>query len=229
MAHNNDDDACFIDFEKAFDWVNHEEMIKCLNDIGISGKDLKLIVNLYWTQRESIRLEKSVSDGIRIKRGVRQGCMLSPCLFNLYTETIFRHIEDSKGVIIGGTQINNLRYADDTVLLADSEEHSQTMMNKVNEVGKSYNMKINTKKTKAMVISRNENKPKVNIKVDGTAVEQIGNFNYLGQTVSDDGRCVDEIKKTIGIAKTTFSKMKDILKSTKIPLTTRKRILQCYV
>ena len=103
------------------------------------------------------------------------------------------------------------------------------MMNKVNEVGKLYNMKMNAKKTKAILISKNENKPKVNIKVDGTAVEEVGSFGYLGQTVSDDGRCVDEIKKRIGIAKNTFSKMKDVLKSTKIPFNTRKRILQCYV
>ena len=99
-------------------------------------------------------------------------------------------------------------------------------MNKVNEMGKLYHMKMNAKKTKAMVISRHENKPKVNIKVDGTAVEQVGSFNYLGQTMTDGGRCVDEIKKRIGIAKTTFSKKKDVLKSTKIPLNTRKRILQ---
>ena len=88
--------------------------------------------------------------------------LLSPCLFNLYTETILRHVEDSKGVTIGGTQINNLRYADDTVLLTDSEDNLQNMMNKASEVGKLYNMKINAKKTNAMVISRNENKPKVN-------------------------------------------------------------------
>ena len=100
--------TCFIDYEKAFNRVNHEKMIKCLNDIGINGKVLKLIVNLYWTQRASIRLEKSLSDEIRIKRGVRQGCVLSPCLFNLYTETIFTYMEDSKGVTIRGTQINKL-------------------------------------------------------------------------------------------------------------------------
>ena len=144
--------------------------------------------------------------GVSVKRRVRQGCVLSPCIFNVYTETIFRHIGDSKGV--GGTQINNLRYADDTVLLAISEENLQNMMNKVNEVGKLYNMKMNAKNPKAMVISRNENKPKVNIKVDGTAIEQVGSFNHLGPTVSDDGRCVGEIKKRIRIAKTTFSRMK---------------------
>ena len=100
------------------------------------------------------------------------------------------------------------------------------MMNNVNEVGKLYNMKMNAKKTTAMVSSRNYNKPRVNIKVDGTAVEQVGSFNYLGQRVSDDGRCVDEIKKRIGIAKTTFLKMSNVLKSTKIPLSTRKTILK---
>ena len=172
-----------------------KRLFKCLDDIEINGKDLKLIINLFWTQRASIQLEKSLSDKTRIKRGVRQGCVLSPCLFNLYTETVFRHVEDSKGVTIEGTQINNLHYADDTVSLADNEENLQNTMDKVNEVDKLYNMKMNARKTKAMAISRNENKPKVNIKVDGTAVEQVGSFNYLGQTVSDDRRCVDEIKK----------------------------------
>ena len=69
----------------------------------------------------------------------------------------------------------------------------------------------------------------VNIKVDGTAVKQVGSFNYLGETISDDGRYVDEIKKRIGIAITAFSKMKDVWKSIKITLNTRKRILQCYM
>ena len=126
-----------------FDRVNHEKMIKCLNDIGINWKDLKL--------------EKSLSDDIRIKRGVRQGCVLSPCFFYLYAETIYIHIKDSKGVTIGGTRINSLQHADATVLLADSEENLQNIMNEVNEVGKLYNMKRNSKKTKVMVISRNEN------------------------------------------------------------------------
>ena len=113
-------------------------------------------------------------------------------------------------------------------MLADSEETLQNMMDKVNGVGKLYNMKMNAKKTKAMVIGRNENKPNVNIKVDGTAVE-VGSFTYLFHTVSDDGRCVDEIKKRNGIAKTTFSRMKDVSNSTKIQGHSRKRILQCYV
>ena len=77
-------------------------------------------------------------------------------------------------------------------MLADSEEDLLNMVDKVNEAGKLYNMKMNAKKTKAMVLIRNENKLRVNINVDGTAVEQVGSFfNYLGQTLSDDRRCVD--------------------------------------
>ena len=86
-------------------------------------------------------------------------------------------------------------------MLADGEEDLKNMMDKVNEAGKLYNMKMNAKKTKTMALIRNENKRRVNIKVDGTTVEQVGSFNYLGQTVSDDGRCVDEIKKRNHIPK----------------------------
>ena len=73
---------CFIDYEKAFDRVNHEKLIDCLTDIGIDGKDVGLIESLYWTQKAYIRLEENMSDGVKIKRGDRQGCVLSPCLFN---------------------------------------------------------------------------------------------------------------------------------------------------
>ena len=87
-----------------------------LKEIGLNGKDIKLIVNLYWTQKAYMQLEQDISGEIMIKRVVRQGCVLSPCLFNLYTEMIFRHIEDVEGVIVGDASINNLRFADDTVL-----------------------------------------------------------------------------------------------------------------
>ena len=82
--------AWFIDYEKVFNRVDYEKIVKCLSDIGVNGKDLKLIVNLYRTQTAYIWLEKSLSDEIRIKTGVRQGCVMSACLFNLYTETTVR-------------------------------------------------------------------------------------------------------------------------------------------
>ena len=157
-------------------------------------------------------------------------CAVSnPCLFNLYTEMIFRHIENMEGVIVGGVNINNLRYADDTVLLADSEESLQAILNEGNEAGKAFNMKMNAKKTKTMIITKKDDKPKINITIDGTDIAQVPKFTYLGQIMTEDGRCEEEIKRRINIAKTTFSKMNKVLTSRKIPLDTRKRILQCYV
>ena len=104
---NKDIYACFIDYEKAFDRVNHESMINCLKDIGLDGKDIKLITNLYWTQKAYIQVVKDRSGDIEIKRGIHQGCVLSPCLFNLYTTMIFQHAEHIKGVTMERVNINN--------------------------------------------------------------------------------------------------------------------------
>ena len=84
---------------------------------------------------------------LEIKKGVRQGCVLSPNLFNLYTENIFREVEDMKGINIGGVNINNLRYADDKVLLAESPMFLQALLTDVNEKGKPYGMEMNIIKT----------------------------------------------------------------------------------
>lgn len=226
---NRDIYACFIDYEKAFDRVNHEKMVKTLQDIGLDGKDLKLIINLYWTQKAFIRLEQGMSEPITISRGVRQGCVLSPCLFNLYTEVIFRHITNKKGIKIGGIPINNLRYADDTVLLAENEEDLQDIVNEINQVGLTYGMKINAKKTKTMVISRNSPPPQVEITIDTSNIEQLQNFTYLGHQITENAKCDGEIKRRIEIARSTFSKMNRVLTSNRIPLKTRSRLVQCYV
>ena len=125
---------------------------------------------------------------------MRQGCVLSPCLFNLYTGEVFRQIEDCKRVTIDGININNLRYVDDTVLLADTMEDLQAIVYKVSDIGKVYGMKINVKKTKLTVISRVANKPQVNITKDGTEIEQVAKFTYLGQLITEDSKYDEEIK-----------------------------------
>ena len=91
--------------EKAFDRVNHQKLIDCLTRTNMRDRDITFIKNLYWTQKAYIKLENTVSNDIKIKRGVRQGCVLSPSLFNLYTEHIFRSLEDLEGVNIGGMNV----------------------------------------------------------------------------------------------------------------------------
>ena len=88
---------------------------------------------MYWEQTAVVRTEHGITEEFQVKKGVRQGCVLSPSLFNLYTEKIFRKIEDMEGVNVGGHNINNLRYADDTSLLALEEHKLQNLLNTVND------------------------------------------------------------------------------------------------
>ncbi|GFR89803.1 endonuclease-reverse transcriptase [Elysia marginata] len=104
---------CFIDYTKAFDRVRHDEIMKDLTQIKIDGKDLRVIKNIYWEQTAAMRVEGETSTYQKIKRGVRQGWVLSPDLFSLYSEFIMRSIEGLIGIHIGEHIINNLRYADD--------------------------------------------------------------------------------------------------------------------
>ena len=158
---NQDVYICFIDYTKAFDKVKHHMMIECLTELGIPNKDLQIITEQYWEQRAVIQTGKSIIAEFEIKKGVRQGCVLSPMLFNLYTEKIFREVENMTGITIGGANINNFRYADDTVLFTLSSKDLQSLVDKVNETGKPYGMEMNVVKTKAMVISKQIQAPKL--------------------------------------------------------------------
>ena len=115
------------------------------------------------------------------------------------------------------------------MLLAESEKELQEIVDTVNEAGRQYNMKMNAKKTIVMVIGKQGESPQVKIKVDGAEIEQVKSFTYLGHKITEDGRCNEEIKRRIGIAKTAFSKMNSILTKPHVSLTTRTKILYCYI
>ena len=145
---NKDVYACFIDYAKAFDSVKHGLLVQCMQNINIDPNDVAIIANLYWQQNTRVRVNNGLSHPVLIKKGVRQGCVLSPALFNLYTERIFGETEELPGVKVNGHNINNLRYADDTVLLAESEEDLQRIIDVVNRESKKYGLHMNVKKTK---------------------------------------------------------------------------------
>ena len=162
------------------------ELITCLEKIGIDGKDIRMIANLYWHQKAAIKIQNELSPFTSIQRGVCQGCVLSPCLFNLYTEFIFRESNHLPGINIHGHNLNNIRYADDTALLADSEEKLQTIVTCVKTESSRAGLDINTKKTKTMIISRNPTGKKVNIEVDDQNLEQIEKMKYLGTLITEE-------------------------------------------
>ena len=116
---------CFIDYAKAFDCVDHNKLWKILQEMGLPDHLIYLLRNLYAGQEATVRPGHGATDWFQIGKGVRQGCILSPCLFNLYAEYIMRNAgldEAQAGIKIAGRNINNLRYADDTTLMAESEE-----------------------------------------------------------------------------------------------------------
>ena len=116
---------CFIDYAKAFDFVDHNQLWKILREMGIPDHLTCLLRNLYAGQEATVRNELGTTDWFQIGKGVCQGCILSSCLFNIYAKYIMRNAgleEAQAGIKIAGRNINNLRYADDTTLMADSEE-----------------------------------------------------------------------------------------------------------
>ena len=205
--------VCFIDYVKAFDKVKHEPLIEMKKELDLDGKNVDLIMNLYWDQQAAVRWNDKLSNYVDIKSGVRQGCVLSPDLFSLYTELIMRNISEYEGIKVGGVNLNNLRYADDTALMADSQQKLQDILDKVVEESERKGLEINKKKSFTMVFSKKERNPACKVTVKGEIVEQAQSFSYLRSVVTCDGRSGSEIKRRIGIAKTTYKKMEKVLNS----------------
>ena len=146
---------CFIDYAKAFDCVDHNKLWKIQKEMGISDHLTCLLRNLYEGEEATVRTGHGTTDWFQIGKGVRQGCILSPCLFNLYAEYIMRKAgldEVQAGIKIAGRNINNLRYADDTTLMAQSEEELKSLLMEVKESEK-VGLKLNIQKTKIMASS----------------------------------------------------------------------------
>ena len=124
---------CFIDYAEAYDCVDHSKLWKILKEMGIPDHLTCLLRKLYADQEATLRTGRGTTDWFQIGKGVRQACILSPCLFNLYAEYIMRNAgleEAQAGIKIAGRSINNLRYADDTTLIAESEEELKSLLMK---------------------------------------------------------------------------------------------------
>ena len=127
---------CFIDYARAFDCVDHNKLWKILQEMGIPDNLTCLLRNLYAGQEATVRTGHGTTDWFQIGKCVRQGCILSPCLFNLYAEYIMRNagLEETQARIkTARRSMNNLRYADDTTLMAESKEELKSLLKNVKE------------------------------------------------------------------------------------------------
>ena len=142
---------CFIDYTKAFDSMDHNKLWKILKEMRIPDRLTFFLRNLYAGQEATVRKGHGTTDWFQIEKGVHQGCILSPCLFNVCTEYIMRNArldEAQAGIKIARTNINNLRYTDNTTLMAEKEEELKSLLIKVKEESGKNGLKLNIQKTK---------------------------------------------------------------------------------
>ena len=152
---------------------------------------------------------------------------MSPCLFNLYAEYIMRNTgleEAQAGIKIAGRNINNLRYADDTTLMAESEEELKSLLMKLKEEGEKVGLKLNIQKTKIMASS-----PVTSWQIDGDTVETVADFIFLGSKITADGDCSHETKRCLLLGRKVMTNLDSILKSRDITLPTKVHLVKAMV
>ena len=167
---------------------------KILQEMGIPNHLTCLLRNLYAGQEATIRTGHGTTDWFQIVKGVRQGCILSPCLFNLYAEYIMRNArldEAQARIKIAGRNIKHLRYADDTTLMAEIKELKSLLM-KVKDESEKVGLKLNIQKTRIMASG-----PITSWQIDGETMETMTDFIFLVSKITTDGDCSHEIKRCL--------------------------------
>ena len=177
-------------------------------------------------QEATVRTGHGTTDWFQIGKGVRQGCILSPCLFHFYAEYIMRKTgleETQAGIKIAGRNISNLRYADDTTLMAESEELKSLFM-KVKEESEKVGLKLNIQKTKIMASG-----PLTSWQTDGEAMETVADFIFLGSKMTGDGDCSLEIQRGLLLGRKALTNLDSILKSRDITLPIKLHLVKAMV
>ena len=192
----------FIDYSKAFDCVNHEQMWQTLKEMNFNQKLINLIRSLYESQQSAVRLECGTSEWFPVTKGVRQGCILSPHLFSLYTEGIMREVsldhrkDNYEEPSIQGVHLKDLSFANDTALISTTPTGLENY-----EKG----LFLNIKKTKIMDIDKC--KKEARIAIGGEEIERVSNFEYLGARIEAHGKSTPEIRRRLAMATTRLTKM----------------------
>ena len=204
--------------------MDHHKLWKILKDMGIPDHLTCLLRNL---RKQLVRTGHGIIDWFQIGKGVRQGCILSLCLFNLYAEYIMRNAgldEAQAGIKISRRNINNLRYADDTTLMAESKEELKSLLMKVKEESEKVGLKLNIQKSKIMASG-----PITSWQIDGGTMEMVRDFVFWGSKITADGDCSHEIKRLLLLGRKVMTNLDRILKSRDITLPTKVRLVKAMV
>ena len=225
--------ACFIDFQKAFDSVWHKGLFHMLQKVGINGNVLNLIKDLYGKTKCAIKINNRITEFFNYSKGVRQGCPLSPVLFNLYINDIFDVIDKhstSDVYLDAKNKINALMYADDLVLISRSKEGLQQQIDGIQEYCQKWKLTINIKKTKSMVFNRGNNIIKTTFNIGGSPIENVKSFTYLGFNISAKNCSFQNMTNDLSIkANRVIFAIKRKVKLSKLPMKLALRIFNSQI
>ena len=179
--------TCFVDFKKAFDSVWHIGLFQKMETLGLHGKLLSLIKNIYKNTKCAVKCDDKTTQFFDFTKGVRQGCPLSPILFNLHVNDIFEMINSSMETptyLNENNKVNTIMYADDLVIIAQSEVELQSSLTQLSILCENWKLEINTKNPKCMVFNRGNKLCKANIVINAKHIENVKYTKYLGFTIS---------------------------------------------
>ena len=218
---------CFINYVKAFDCMDHNKQWKILKEMGIPHHLTCLLGNLYTGQEAIDRTGHGTTVWFQNGKGICQGCILSPCFFNLYAEYVMQNArldEAQAGLKNDRRNINNLRYADDTTVMAESKEALKNFLMKLKEESEKAGLKLNIQKTKIMA--------SITItswQIDGETMEIMTDFIFLGSRITADGGCSHEIKRHLLLGRKVMNNLDNILKSRDITLIIKVPLVKAMV
>ena len=207
----------------------HEGLWHVLRTFGVEEGIIQLVSALYKQAQSSVILNNNIGEPFSTTVGVRQGCLLSPVLFNLFLENIMREVLDSfdSSVSLGGRIISNLRFADDIDLIAKSNQELQELTDRLADRSRAYGMEVSSVKSKVMVNSLDN--ATANITLNGETLEVVESFKYLGSTLTKDGRTDREIEIRLAQASAAMSKLSKIWRSSSISFKTKIRLYRSLV
>ena len=207
--------------------MDHNKQWKILKETGIPDHLTCLLRNLYAGEEATVRTGQGTTDWSKIGKGVRQGCILSSCLFNFYAEYIMRNArmnETQAGIKIASRNINNLSYTDDITLTAENEEELKNLLMKVDDKSEKARLTLSIQKTKIMASG-----PITSRQVDGEPMETVTYFFFLGSKITTDGDCSHAIKRHLLFGRRAMKNLDNILKSRDITLLTKVHLFKAMV
>ena len=213
--------VAYMDLEKAYDRIDRDAMWRVLSMYGINGQLLKAVQSLYTGSEACVRVCREEGEWFEVGVGLKQGCVMSPWLFNLFMDGVMREVRE-KVDDVGATmwdarrncewKVEWLMFADDTVLIGDSEEKLERLVHEFERVCGRRKLKVNVTKSKTMKIGKNVEENEMNVHLNNRRMDEVDTYRYLGVDISNDSGMSEEVNHRIGEARKACGALKDLWK-----------------